>query len=226
MALRKLTATLATLVLFGTGAAAAALADAPPTTTEPTTSASTTTTATTTSTTTSTAAATTTSTETTTTPAETTTTSAAPTSTTAASSPSRRAAPTHALPHGASVSDTPSGNVRPARPHRKLHRHRISKPLKVTPPLGQGELHISLSSVSRATSTATAPFGATSPAMAPRRRHLRPLGAPVVAVANGTINRVGWEKIGGWRLWVQDAAASSSTPTSPATPRASLTGGA
>jgi hypothetical protein len=33
-----------------------------------------------------------------------------------------------------------------------------------------------------------------------------PLGAPVVAVANGTINRVGWHKVGGWRLWVRDSA--------------------
>jgi hypothetical protein len=32
-----------------------------------------------------------------------------------------------------------------------------------------------------------------------------PLGTPVVAVASGTINRVGWEKIGGWRLWVRDS---------------------
>ncbi len=33
-----------------------------------------------------------------------------------------------------------------------------------------------------------------------------PLGTPVVAVATGTINRVGWEHLGGWRLWVRDAA--------------------
>jgi hypothetical protein len=33
-----------------------------------------------------------------------------------------------------------------------------------------------------------------------------PLGTPVVAVATGTINRVGWEKLGGWRLWVRDDA--------------------
>jgi murein DD-endopeptidase MepM/ murein hydrolase activator NlpD len=32
------------------------------------------------------------------------------------------------------------------------------------------------------------------------------LGTPVVAVAGGTLNRVGWEKLGGWRLWVRDSA--------------------
>jgi murein DD-endopeptidase MepM/ murein hydrolase activator NlpD len=30
------------------------------------------------------------------------------------------------------------------------------------------------------------------------------LGTPVVAVADGTLNRVGWEHLGGWRLWVRD----------------------
>jgi len=30
------------------------------------------------------------------------------------------------------------------------------------------------------------------------------LGTPVVAVADGTLNRVGWERLGGWRLWVRD----------------------
>jgi hypothetical protein len=33
-----------------------------------------------------------------------------------------------------------------------------------------------------------------------------PLGTPVVATATGTINRVGWERLGGWRLWVRDGA--------------------
>jgi murein DD-endopeptidase MepM/ murein hydrolase activator NlpD len=33
-----------------------------------------------------------------------------------------------------------------------------------------------------------------------------PLGTPVVAVANGSINRVGWQRLGGWRLWVRDRA--------------------
>jgi murein DD-endopeptidase MepM/ murein hydrolase activator NlpD len=33
-----------------------------------------------------------------------------------------------------------------------------------------------------------------------------PLGTPVVAVADGTVNRIGWERLGGWRIWVRDRA--------------------
>jgi hypothetical protein len=36
-----------------------------------------------------------------------------------------------------------------------------------------------------------------------------PLGAPVVAVADGTLNQIGWQKIGGWRLWLHDAAGNA-----------------
>ena len=32
-----------------------------------------------------------------------------------------------------------------------------------------------------------------------------PLGAPVLAVADGTVFSVGWNPIGGWRLWLRDA---------------------
>lgn len=32
------------------------------------------------------------------------------------------------------------------------------------------------------------------------------LGTPVVAVADGTVTLVGWEHLGGWRLWVTDRA--------------------
>jgi murein DD-endopeptidase MepM/ murein hydrolase activator NlpD len=31
-----------------------------------------------------------------------------------------------------------------------------------------------------------------------------PLGAPVLAVATGTVFSVGWNEIGGWRLWLRD----------------------
>jgi murein DD-endopeptidase MepM/ murein hydrolase activator NlpD len=31
-----------------------------------------------------------------------------------------------------------------------------------------------------------------------------PLGAPILAVANGTVFSVGWNQVGGWRLWLRD----------------------
>ena len=35
-----------------------------------------------------------------------------------------------------------------------------------------------------------------------------PLGTPVVAVADGTLSLVGYEQLGGWRLWLQDSAGN------------------
>jgi murein DD-endopeptidase MepM/ murein hydrolase activator NlpD len=36
-----------------------------------------------------------------------------------------------------------------------------------------------------------------------------PLGTPVVAVADGTLSDVGWERLGGWRLWLTNSAGDS-----------------
>src|SRR5262249_50417526 len=35
-----------------------------------------------------------------------------------------------------------------------------------------------------------------------------PLGAPILAVADGTVFSVGWNDIGGWRLWLRDSAGN------------------
>ena len=35
-----------------------------------------------------------------------------------------------------------------------------------------------------------------------------PLGTPLLAVANGTVFSVGWNDIGGWRLWLRDQAGN------------------
>jgi hypothetical protein len=106
------------------------------------------------------------------------------------------------------VSDTPSGNVRQAHPRRNKHRHRVSKPLTVTPPLGQGSYIFPVVGVSGYGDS----YGAFRGDVHGKWHHgddiFAALGTPVVAVANGTINRVGWHKVGGWRLWVRDAAAN------------------
>jgi len=106
------------------------------------------------------------------------------------------------------VPDAPSGNLPPTRPHRKKHRHLISKPLKVTPPLGLGAYVFPVVGVSGYSDS----YGAFRGDVHGKWHHgddiFAALGAPVVAVANGTINRVGWHKRGGWRLWVRDTAAN------------------
>jgi murein DD-endopeptidase MepM/ murein hydrolase activator NlpD len=35
-----------------------------------------------------------------------------------------------------------------------------------------------------------------------------PLGAPILAVADGTVFSVGWNDVGGWRLWLRDRAGN------------------
>ena len=98
--------------------------------------------------------------------------------------------------------------MRQTRPHRRRHRHRISKPLEVTPPLGQGRYVFPVVGGSGYGDS----YGAFRGDVRGKWHHgddiFAPLGAPVVAVASGTINRVGWHKVGGWRLWVRDTAAN------------------
>jgi len=84
----------------------------------------------------------------------------------------------------------------------------MSKPLKVTPPLGQGTYVFPVVGVSGYGDS----YGAFRGDVHGKWHHgddiFAALGSPVVAVANGTINRVGWHKVGGWRLWVRDTAAN------------------
>jgi murein DD-endopeptidase MepM/ murein hydrolase activator NlpD len=51
-------------------------------------------------------------------------------------------------------------------------------------------------------------FGADRPDVSGGWHHgddlFAPLGTPVLAVAHGVVFSVGWEKVGGWRLWLRD----------------------
>ncbi|MGZ4395435.1 MAG: choice-of-anchor P family protein [Gaiellaceae bacterium] len=73
---------------------------------------------------------------------------------------------------------------------------------KITPPLGQGGYIFPI--------WGPAGFGDTFGAKRTLTWHhgddiFAPYGAPVLAVANGVVFSVGWNKVGGWRLWLQDA---------------------
>jgi murein DD-endopeptidase MepM/ murein hydrolase activator NlpD len=90
------------------------------------------------------------------------------------------------------------------RPHRRP-RH---GPLRVTPPLG-GRHHIF-------PVAGGADYGDTYGGFrgdVPGNWHhgddlFAPLGTPVVALASGTVFSVGWETLGGWRLWLRDRAGN------------------
>jgi murein DD-endopeptidase MepM/ murein hydrolase activator NlpD len=51
-------------------------------------------------------------------------------------------------------------------------------------------------------------FGAPRPDIASGWHHgediFAPMGTPLLAVADGTVHTVGWNEIGGWRLWLRD----------------------
>jgi murein DD-endopeptidase MepM/ murein hydrolase activator NlpD len=96
---------------------------------------------------------------------------------------------------------SPRRTVMRRQRHRRHQRH---APLKATPPLGQGGYIFPVVGASAYVDT----YGAFRSDVPGNWHHgddiFAPLGTPVVAVAGGTLNRAGWEKLGGWRLWVRD----------------------
>jgi murein DD-endopeptidase MepM/ murein hydrolase activator NlpD len=103
---------------------------------------------------------------------------------------------------------TTAGRPQAKKQHRK-RRHR--KPLKVTPPLGFEPSHYVFPVDAGASYVDT--NGANRNDVYDGWHHgddlFAPLGTPVVAVANGTLSLVGWDRLGGWRLWLTDAAGNS-----------------
>ena len=95
---------------------------------------------------------------------------------------------------------------RPAAKAHKKARRATHEPLKVTPRLALP--HYEFPVLGNAAFADT--YGAFRSDVPGGWHHgddiFAPLGTPVIAVASGTINRVGWEHLGGWRLWVRDGA--------------------
>jgi murein DD-endopeptidase MepM/ murein hydrolase activator NlpD len=92
-----------------------------------------------------------------------------------------------------------------ARPNHRRHARRPrSRPLKMTPPLGHCRYVFPVGGPASFGDS----YGAFRADVSGDWHHgddiFAPLGTPVVAVAAGTLNRVGWERIGGWRLWIRD----------------------
>jgi murein DD-endopeptidase MepM/ murein hydrolase activator NlpD len=100
------------------------------------------------------------------------------------------------------------GNAQRSKHKRAHHRRkrRGDEPLKVTPPLGFSASHYVFPVTGESSYVDT--YGAYRGDVPGNWHHgddiFAALGTPVVAVADGTLNRVGWERLGGWRLWVRD----------------------
>jgi Peptidase family M23 len=94
--------------------------------------------------------------------------------------------------------------ARSASLHGRRRASPVHRPLKITPALGLREYVFPVAG--RASFWDS--YGAFRADVAGNWHHgddiFANVGTPVVAVANGTLNRVGWEPIGGWRLWVRD----------------------
>ena len=104
----------------------------------------------------------------------------------------------------------PRVRAKPAKDKTKHQRRRHRKrqgddPLTVTPPLGVDHYMFPVAGGSNYVDT----YGGFRGDVPGNWHHgddiFAAIGTPVVAVADGTLNRVGWERLGGWRLWVRDA---------------------
>ena len=131
-------------------------------------------------------------------PAPAATTEPAPTTTEATSTTASRTAP---------PASHDEGFGRPASKRVHFHPRKLRHlPLTITPPLRAGPYVFPVGG--------NAIFGDSYGGLrtdVPGGWHhgddiFAPLGTPVVAVADGTVNRIGWERLGGWRLWVRDSA--------------------
>lgn len=117
---------------------------------------------------------------------------------TAATSTVKAAAPVRTI--------APLGTKTPAA-HRRKHRHKRKghPPLKVTPPLGLPHYDFPVARGADYADTYGGPRSDISDGWHHGDDLFAPLGTPIVAVASGTLSLVGWNQIGGWRVWLEDA---------------------
>jgi murein DD-endopeptidase MepM/ murein hydrolase activator NlpD len=80
----------------------------------------------------------------------------------------------------------------------------LSKPQTVTPPLDPKGYVFPVYGQSSFGDTYGAERGDVSGGWHHGDDIFAPLGAPILAVAHGTVFSVGWNKVGGWRLWLRD----------------------
>jgi murein DD-endopeptidase MepM/ murein hydrolase activator NlpD len=106
------------------------------------------------------------------------------------------------------------GSGKTAHPQKKHHRrqkHAVPQPLTAEPGLGYKPSHYVFPVDGGASYVDT--YGANRSDIYDGWHHgddlFAPLGTPVVAVAKGTLSLVGWNELGGWRVWLTDKKGNS-----------------
>jgi murein DD-endopeptidase MepM/ murein hydrolase activator NlpD len=111
----------------------------------------------------------------------------------------RPRAPSAGAAAGFQAADTHRTGLQPPMPYPV-----ISTPPLVTPKLAAGGYVFPVYGPSAFGDTFGAPRGDVLGGWHHGDDIFAPLGAPVLAVADGTVFSVGWNEIGGWRLWLRD----------------------
>src|SRR5438874_936794 len=97
-----------------------------------------------------------------------------------------------------------------AKKHRG-HKNKVAQPLTAVPGLGYKPSHYVFPIDGGASYIDT--YGANRNDVYDGWHHgdvlFAPLGTPVVAVARGTLSLVGWNELGGWRVWLTDQKGNS-----------------
>ena len=98
-----------------------------------------------------------------------------------------------------------------ARQRHHRHKSKVAQPLTAVPGLGYKPKHYVFPIDGGASYIDT--YGANRNDVYDGWHHgddlFAPLGTPVVAVARGTLSLVGWNKLGGWRVWLTDKKGNS-----------------
>ena len=118
--------------------------------------------------------------------------------------------PKHHASGGTHDTGTTSGNSQGKKKSPK-HKPKVNQPLTARPGLGYRPSHYVFPVDGGASYVDT--YGANRNDIYDGWHHgddlFAPLGTPVVAVARGTLSLVGWNKLGGWRLWLTDKKGNS-----------------
>jgi murein DD-endopeptidase MepM/ murein hydrolase activator NlpD len=116
--------------------------------------------------------------------------------------------------HTSTTKETNSLQPVPAHPkkkHRHPHHKAVPQPLTATPSLGYKSRHYVFPIDGGADYADT--YGAGRNDIYDGWHHgddlFAPLGTPILAVARGTLSLVGWNELGGWRLWLTDRKGNS-----------------